>query len=192
MPEFPKIHLAYLVLFAVASVSSYLVFTSWRAEHDARLVSEVKVRAAEDLVKSLQQQMQDRDAAAAQQISDLRKLAAAVRTPAQAIAAIPQVSAALTSVPLNPAAVVGEPDKVSVDAIPLYQELSACREQSITLGTCQADLKDTQAVVAQKDVEIVVLKKKPGFWKRIKSHGKTGVVFVVVFELAKIALTKQP
>jgi hypothetical protein len=185
---FPKVHVSYLTLIAVACLASYLVFTSWREEHDARLVSEVKVHAAEDLVKSLQQQIQDRDAASAQQIALLKKQAAAVTTPPQAIAAIPQIS----NVPLNARVLPDSPTQVGVDALPLFQELSACRQQSVTLGTCQADLKDSQAVIAQKDVEIVALKKKPGFWKTVTSHGKVGVAFIVVFEIVKIALTKQP
>lgn len=188
MGQFVKVHAAYLMLITVACIASYLVFTSWRVEHDARLISEVKVRAAEDLVKSLQQQMQDRDAAAAQQISALRKQAATVKTPAQAILAIPQIS----DVPLNARVLADNLAQVGVDAVPLVQELSACREQSVTLGACQANLKDSQSVTAQKDLEIVALKKKPGFWAGVKSHGKVGIVFVVVFEIVKIALTKQP
>lgn len=186
--EYPKVHIGYLALIAVASLATWLVFTSWRAEHDARLVSEVKVSAAEAQVKSLQQQMQDRDAASAQQVALLRQQAAAVKTPMQAIAAIPQIS----NVALNARVLADNPTQVGVDALPLFQELSACRQQSLALGTCQADLKDSQAVIAQKDVEVAALKKKPGFWKRVTSHGKVGLVFIVVFEVVKIAITKQP
>lgn len=181
--EYLRVHLGYIVLILIAAVATHLVFASWRAEHDARLVSEVKVHAAEDQVKSLEQQMQDRDAVAAQQISALRKQAASVKTPVQAIAAIPQVS----NVPLNARVLPDNPQQVGVDAVPLFQELSSCKEQAVTLGACQANLKDTDAVVTQKNVEIAVLKKKPGFWKRLKSGAKkvgAGVAIGLVLRMA--------
>lgn len=171
-----KTHAGYLIVIAVALISAHLVFASWRAEHDARLVSEVKVHAAEDQVKSLQQQMQDRDAVAAQQVSALRRQAAAVKTPVQAIAAIPEVS----NVPLNARVLPGNPQQVGVDAVPLFQELSACKEQAVTLGACQANLKDTQSVVVQKNSEVAALKKKPSFWRRLGSGAKKVAIGVAV------------
>lgn len=174
--EYLRVHLGYIVLILIAAIATHVIFATWRAEHDARLVSEVKVHAAEDQVKSLQQQMQDRDAATAQQISALRRQADAVKTPTQAIAAIPEVS----NVPLNARVLPDNPMQVGVDAVPLFQELSACREQSVTLGACQANLKDTQSVVVQKDAEVVALKKKPGFWHRLGSGAKKLAIGVAV------------
>jgi hypothetical protein len=89
-----------------------------------------------------------------------------VKTPAQAIAAIPDVS----SLPLNtrPAADGG----VTVDAVPLFQELAQCKEDAVALASCkQVDAQKDQIISEQK-TEIVALKKKPSFWKRVKSTAK--------------------
>lgn len=152
-------------LFAVLALCG----AAWLEEHDARIKAEVTVQASQTQIDSLQKQKDAADSAAKQQIAALQKQAKAVKTPAQAVQAIP----ALTDVPLNMRQVPGLPDAVTVDALPLFQQLNECKQDAVNLSACSTKLDLEQKIDADKDVQITALKKKPGFWTRVKDTAIT-------------------
>lgn len=161
---FLKTHLFYVILIVVG----LLAFRGWLQEHDARLASDQTVKVAEAKVADLQQQIVAVNAAAAKQVQVVVKQIEAVKTPAQAITAIPTLS----DLPLNSRPAVDSPTAVTVDAIPLAQELAECRVTKINLDACTANLGNETAIVTQKQLQIVALQ-KPSFWKRVTGTLKT-------------------
>lgn len=152
-------------LFGIAvAVGLLIAGRSYLAEHDARLIAEQTIKTAQVQIDSLQKQSAVITQAGQQKVMVLQKQAEAVKTPAQAIAALPAVS----TVDLHPAALPDAPSAVQVDALPLYQELNTCKQDAVNLGVCGANLDIEKQVTAQKDVEITALKKKPGFWHRVR------------------------
>jgi hypothetical protein len=152
------------VLGIAVAVFVVIAFRSYMAEHDARIVAEATIKQVQVQVANLQKQKQDVKAAADVQIATLQKEAKKVQTPTQAIAAIPQVS----TLPLAPTPLPDAPDKVAVDALPLFQQLSKCRQCDAALAADEAQLKLDEQIEAQKDTEITALKRKPSFWKRVE------------------------
>lgn len=158
-------HAFYLIIIAVGLVAGY----SWLKEHDQRLLSDQQVKVSEARVQSLQSQIEANSVAAQQTIALLKKQAATVRTVPQAIAAIPDVS----NLQLTPRALPDDPTRVSVEALPLYNELNQCRQDAAELGACRKNAELMTEQLGEKQKEIVALKKKPKFWARFKSTAKT-------------------
>lgn len=141
-------------------------FVAWTQEHDARILAEQTVKTSQIQIDSLQKQKAAVDTVAQSQIAVLKKQAAAVKTPAQAIPEIPKLS----DIPLNVRTVPGLPDAVTVDALPLFKELSECKQDAVALAACSAKLDLDQKIDADKDTQITALKQKSkrGFWARLK------------------------
>lgn len=158
-----KTHLVYWFGAIVLTALLWCGFTAWRAEHDSRLIAETKIAAAEQTVSHLQADIAtitaDRDA----HLAALEKQRKTVTTPTQAITAIPDLS----NVPLAPRPVPDEINRVSVDALGLFTELNACKQTEIKLDACTQTAAKTADILKEKDVEIVALKKKPSFFKRV-------------------------
>lgn len=183
-----KTHLGYWATGIAIAVVGFFMFNSWRAEHDARLVAETKIvaaeaasKVAESTIKQLQTDVASIAADRDSRIANLEKQRRTVSTPAAAIAAIPELS----NVPLAPT-----PDgltKVSVDAMALFTELNSCKQTEVKLGACEATaaksdeiVKQKDEIIKQKDIEVSALKKKPAFWQRVKTQIKTGAFWVTV------------
>jgi hypothetical protein len=155
-------HLVWIVL----AVSGVIGWHYWLQEHDARVAADNAIKVQEATVKSLQQQIVDRDAQAAKQQQVIVKVVHDTVTPAQAVQNLPQVVTAPLPAPVT-ATPMGDMLIPQPDVMPIFQQLAddkICRSQ---LDTCTQDLNDTKAIVAAKDTEIVALKKKPTFWHRI-------------------------
>lgn len=153
------------ILFIALCVAGFVVFRSYMAEHDARLVAEGKITSAEKTVAALEVQQTKMTEAAKVEVTVLQKQADAVKTAPEAITALPTVS-----VPeLKAEALPDAPDRVSVEAVPLYQELNACKVDGVNLSACALNLAAEKQITAQKDIEIAALKQKPSFWHRVKT-----------------------
>lgn len=160
-----KTHAAYIALIAILLIFGH----TWLKEHDARV-------SAENQIKQIQAAMKVNDAQAAAQVQTVVKIVHDVKTVPQVVAAIPQV----TNVPLNARVSPDNPLQVSVDAIPLINELAQAKEDSISLKACQSDLASEKQIV-------VALKKKPKFWKRIeRGFEEVGIAVAAGFILAKV------
>lgn len=159
-------------LTAVIVLMLTLGVVAYRQEHAARILAEQTVKTAQVQIDALQKQ----SAAAAQagqvQITKLQAQAKAVKTPAQAITALeldpalrarPAFAALTPDGPPTPV-----PDAVTVEAVPLFAELNQCKQDAVNLGVCSTKLNIAEEVGTEKDTQIKALKKKKGFWARVK------------------------
>jgi hypothetical protein len=168
MITLPNKHFFSLIGGLVLAVLITCAGVSWLREHDARIIAEQTVKASEARVQDLQGQREAVQKQADATLAALRKQAEAVKTPSQAIAAIPDVS----TLPLNSRPVPSAPEAVQVDALPLFQELSACKQTAVSLTACQSKLDLTEKIADEKDAEVKALKKPRGFWKRLATTVK--------------------
>jgi hypothetical protein len=158
-------------IWVVAVVVAIILGHSWIAEHDARIQADAQIKVSEATIKTLEEHQATTDAAAAQKVQTIVKVVHDAVTPPQVITALPQIdtqiAAALSArvAPDNPAA-------VEVNATALVQVVGDLKTSQIQLGACQSNLADEKAIVTQKDTEIVALKKKPRFWKRVGGVAK--------------------
>ncbi len=168
--DIQKFILSHLIWIGIA-IAAGIGFYSWKGEHDARLLAGQEQKLAEAQVKTLQQQIADRDKQTAAAVAPIIKIIHDVQTVPQAVAALPQV----VNTPLPEPVVVQPNNSVLIpepDVIPLFQQVAddkVCRPQ---LDTATKDLADTKGIVVQKDAEITALKKKPSFWKRVTGTAK--------------------
>ena len=176
MIQYLKTHVFYVVIIVIGIIA----FRSFLNEHDARLLAEQQEKVAEANVASLRNQIATSDAAAAQTIAVLKKRAATVKTPEQAITAIPDVS----TLPLH-ATASPQAGFVQVDALALYQELNQCTQDRTALGACQVARAADEKIIEQKDQEIAAYKKPRSFWHRTVSTLKAvGIGVGIGFVLA--------
>jgi hypothetical protein len=157
-------HLLAVVLLAVA----VFVGRSWLQEHDARLISDMRVKAAESTITTLEKQQSQVVQAAKVQVIQLKQEAKAVNTPSEALTALPQVE----SVPLEAVALPDAPGRAAVDIVPLYQSLNTCKQDAVNLAACGTELSLEKQITGEKDIQIAALKKKPGFFKRLGKAAK--------------------
>ena len=161
------IHTYYLGIILVL----FLVGHSWLAEHDARLKADAVVKAAQTQINSLQQTIADRDKQAQQTVAPTIKIIHDTVTVPQAIQNIPDVVVKPLQAPIVPAPnnamLIPEPD-----VIPIFDQLADDKVCRVLLTTANADALDQKKIIGEKDDQIVALKKKPGFWKRIGGVAK--------------------
>lgn len=162
MLAYLKTHLFYVIIIAIGLVA----FRSWLQEHDARVLAEQTVKQSELKVSDLTTQIKLTSDAAASAQAALQKRVAEVRTPSQAIAAIPDVS----TLPLNTRPAPGLPGGVIVDAVPLFQSLAQCKSDAIELTACRTNFSTQEKIIAEKDTQIKALTAKPRFWKRFGNN----------------------
>lgn len=157
-------HLVWVVGLAVALVA----YHSWIGEHDARMFAVQEQRAADAQVKTLQQQIIDRDKQATVQVAPIVKIIHDVQTVPQAIQALPTVTTQPLPLPVLPAPSGGitipEPD-----VLPLFDQVADDKVCRSLLATANSDLSDTRGIVKERDNEIKVLRKPKSFWSRTKS-----------------------
>lgn len=150
-----------LVVLAVVSVT-------WVREHDARILAEQTVKESAARVATLEQQSAASVKDTQAKVVIIQQKAAEVKTPAQAIAALPDVS----TLPLNARPLPDAPSAVQVDAVPLYQQLSLCKAQSVELDGCKQQLGIAGQVSAEKDTQIKALAQRKTFWRRLGKGAK--------------------
>jgi hypothetical protein len=168
-------HAVWVVAIAVGLIVGHVALQ----EHDARIAAEAQIKTSEAAVATLQQQIAQTNAQAAQKVQVVTKIVhdlGPAPTPTQVVAAVPE----LTNVPLNARPAVDNSAQISVDAVPFVNFLAQAKTDQINLGACQSDLKNETAIAAQKDIEIKALKKKPSFWKTVKKDVEfAGVVLSI-------------
>lgn len=157
-------HVFWIVLVA----GGLFAFREYLAEHDARLRAEIGVKDAQVQIDALKQQISTRQVETEKQVQVIVKEVAAAKTPEQQIAEIPK----LATQPLNPEVLPDAPSAVKVQLEPLVAQLEQCKIDSIKLGACQQEVADRLQLEAQQDRQVDLLKKKPGFWKRLGSGAK--------------------
>jgi len=154
-------HLIWVVAISVALLMGH----AWLGEHDARVRAEADIKASQATVVNLQQQIAANNAQAAKTVQVIVKTVSDVKTPAQAVAAIPT----LTDTNLNARVAPDNPSAIEVDAILLIEVLGQCKVDRVNLDACSQNLKAETEIVTQKDAQIAILKRKPKFWSRVSS-----------------------
>lgn len=172
-----KTHAVYIALIVLLLIFGRV----WLSEHDARVKAEQTVKQQQDKVQVLQEQIKAIPVQTAAKVQVVTRVVHDAQTPAQVVAAIPQ----LTDVPLQARVSPINPADVEVAAQPLIQVLGELKTAQVELSACQQvdGLKDQQ--LAAKDTEIVALKKKPKLLERVKHVAEAvGVGIAVGFVLA--------
>jgi hypothetical protein len=181
-------HLFYIILI----VGGVVGFRLWLSEHDQRVAIENKVKANDQLVKSLQDGIASRDALLAKQNQVVVKVVHDVQTTTQAVAAVPQLVTPQQAVDLKPTVSTTDPNAVEVQAKPFIALLGDYKIVQQENATCQADLADEKKIEAADQDTIKELKKKPKFWARMKSHGKVAIIGMLALEGVRVYLTGKP
>ena len=174
--------ISHFVVVVVAVMVAWGVLHSFYHEHEARALAEQTVKQQSQDIKTsqlaiaqLEAEVAATNAHAAAADRALKSALATVKTPAQAVAAIPSVS----DVPLNARPSPDNPTQISVDALALYTELNQCAQSRVDLAACQKNALDLAAIDSQKDRQlsddktaIAALKKKPSLIHHIESSLK--------------------
>lgn len=158
LKTFITTHVFYVVLISVGLIAGH----SWLAEHDARLQAASQLAASQEKIDDLTSQIANIQAVAAKQIAAVKASVVAVKTPAQAVIAIPT----LTNVPLNVRQAPDNPVQVSVDAIPLTEVLGQCKQDAIALNACTQTVAAKDKIIGEQAKSIDALKKPRSFWSR--------------------------
>lgn len=180
-----KTHLGYWFAGAVLAAMSYFAVHSWLAEHDARLAADITTAEAKAQVKQLNTDMATIIADKDSVIAGLKKQKAEVKTPQQAITAIPT----LVDLPINVRPDPTDATRATVDVLPLFQQLNQCKQDTVELNACKLTSEKKDEIIKIDEAEIVTLKKKPAFWKRMTGSMKSAGFWTSVGILvAKVVL----
>lgn len=175
-----RFHAAYLLLFALAGAAAWVAVHSWIQEHDARLTAETQTKASQQIVSSLQEQITARNTQARTKVDVIRREQAAVKTPEQAVLAMPDVS----NLPVAIARAPNGPDYIlpAPDVLPLYNVLAEGKRCAIELDACQANYADQLKINGQLQGQVDSWKKagKGTFWSRALSIAKNVGIGIAV------------
>jgi hypothetical protein len=155
-------HCIWIVAVAVALTMGH----AWLREHDQRLAVESSLKSSQAQIQTLQQQITTAQQQAQIKVQTVTKIVHDTTTTTQAVKAIPQV----TDVPLNTRQAVDNPLQVSVDALPLVSDLGELQTDKAQLSACQITVTADAGIIKQKNDQIVLLKKKPPFLKRVENR----------------------
>jgi hypothetical protein len=158
-------------IWVVAAVVAVIGWHAWIGEHDQRLAAEAAIKTSQAAIATLQQQIQQTDAQAAQKTQTIVKIVhdlGPAPTTGQIVAAVPQI----TDAPLNARVITNDPTNITVAAVPFLQFVQQAATDKVNLAACTSDLANEKAIGVQKDAQIAVLKKKPSFLHRVASVAK--------------------
>jgi hypothetical protein len=146
------------------AIAGVLVFGGrmWIIDHDARIAADAAVKSAEARVKDLQANQAANTKTADTRVIVLQQKAAAIDTPAKAIAALPEAAPEIKPEPLPDA-----PERVSVLSEPLYQDLNKAAQDKARLSECTDNLALQKQIDQAKDAEVIAEKRKPSFLHRL-------------------------
>lgn len=156
---FIKAHIFYLTLIVVGLVG----FRCWLTVHDQNRDQAAQLAVEQVKVKTLTDQIAAINTAAALKTAAVSQTVKAVKTPAQAIAAIPDLS----GIPLNARISPLDTTQVSVDAVALVQELGQCKTSAIQLDACTDREQTDLSIIAAKDKQLAIVAKPQKFWHRL-------------------------
>jgi DNA repair exonuclease SbcCD ATPase subunit len=177
LKTYASTHITYIVIFVMA----FAFWRAWITQHDNAIRADLQVKISEADVKARDARIADllkeKDADRAfanEQMAVLEQQLAGVKTRLDALKVIQQLAPAV-----HPVESPTDPTSVTVEAIPLAQELTQCRIDRIDLGACKKNLEQTEQIaeerkaqIKDKNDEITMLKKPQGFWKKVGSKLK--------------------
>jgi hypothetical protein len=162
-------HIMYIMLIVFLIICGRV----WLKEHDARIAAENVVKSSEAQVLVLHDQITALRAANDKKVSAIHKQAATIHTPVQAAPVLNEFDARLNARVISPL-------EVSVAAVPLAQDIEACRIDRTNLDACSQELLAQEKITEEKTTEIVALKKKPKFFPRLWSDVKNGSLLITI------------
>lgn len=165
-----------------------LIVPAWLAERDDRTRLEATLKAQNETISKIDAQMHQREQQTAQLVQQIQKMADKVRTPTQAVQALPNVidlpKPIFIDVPKDkegkplpdaPSSVVIPKESV----VPLFQELAKCKQQATELDGCQAtvvDLKEKSSTLQSERDQAVAVVRGGTLWTRVKRNAKWLVI----------------
>lgn len=165
-------HIVWIVAVSAALFFGHIALQN----HDATLAANATIKASQDTIAQLKQQIAQTDAAAASKVQTIVKVVHDAQTPAQVVQALPQIDPNIAAA-LN-ARVAPDMSNIVVAPQPLLQVVGDLEASKIQLGACQSDLTKEQGIEQAQTVEITALKKKPKFWNRVGSTLKVAGIGV--------------
>lgn len=167
---------------AILLIACLVFLVQWVSHREALIRAEEREKAdqaqiaeREKDIAERERDKQQRDRETATQIAQLQAQVAALKTPQQAAQVIPQY------VPMSPLREItaGTPPAFkpgdfvlpSEDAIPLAQALNKCKQDQISLGTCQKDLTDTTSQLEARTGQFTLAEKDAERWKKVAKGG---------------------
>jgi hypothetical protein len=154
-------HFFWLAVIAIGA----LAFHEHEQAAQAIAAADAVTRTSQQAIMALEQQIAARTSAAQKADAVIITQQRMVRTPVQAVSALPDVSAlpvAIRAMPSGPDYVLPAPDLV-----PLYQTLADGRKCAIDLAACAGNYHDQQAINVQQALEVQAWKKaaRGTFWR---------------------------
>lgn len=156
--EYAKQHIPAIVIAAAIVFGGRM----YLLERDARLHADDAKAAAEANVKTLQSQQTAVTKSATAKLVILHDRAVSTDTPEKAIAATVETAPELAAESLP-----NEPERVSVKAEPLFQDLNKAAEDAVSLKACEDSLSLQKQISLEKDKEVKAEERKPGFMHRL-------------------------
>lgn len=165
-----------VVLLAVLVIGGF----SYLQEAKARAALDAELKAENGQLADLNARMAASDKQAQATLAARQAAAAKVKTPAQAIAALPTVVGLPKPIILQGpettvAMVPGDAILPKADILPLFQKLENCKEHDILLGECQIDRQtlrtETDLLTKERDQAVSTVKGGT-FWTRFKHNAK--------------------
>jgi len=150
-------------------------------------VEQIKVRAAFEAqlaidahqIHDLDQAIAARDKETENQVAALRAAAAKIKTPQQAVGALPQIvelpKPIYMEAPVPQSSELPDAGIPHESILPLFAKLAECKEHDVLLGACQLDRDAlTQKVeIVEKDRDLAVQTIRGGTWlQRIRRNSK--------------------
>jgi hypothetical protein len=169
----------HLIVAVLAVAITYGAAHAFWSEHEQHALAAQSLKAAQTTIDGLTRNIAAVNAQASSDRARLQRALASVKTPQQAIAAIPSVPL-ITNLPLNARIAPDNPTQVSVDAVALYTEINQCAQQTVALNACTQNVSDLTQIEAQQAAQIKVLKKKPTLLTRIKHVAEAVGVGVLI------------
>lgn len=169
------------LIWIIGGVIAVIGFRQYQAAHDSQVKAEAVAQAAQEQIASLRSQIDERNKVASQAKQVIVRQQAAVHTPEQAIAAMPDIS----DLPLHLTRVSATSQDYVLpapDVIPLFNALADARKCSIDLAACSANFTDLEKVNQQTELQAASWKKaaKGTFWTRTWAVLKVAVPVAAV------------
>lgn len=162
LKQYASTHIFYIILI----VGGVAGFRFWLSEHDRAVQLEQTIKANNQIIAGLNDQIKTRDEANVMADKKVQVIVTAAKTPTAVVAAIPQIAPQIAA-ELNARTVPNLPNVVQVDAPGLMDLTGKFVTMSQDLATCQADYADEQKKFDADESSIKALKTKPKFFKRV-------------------------
>jgi len=169
------IHTSWAIGALFVGLVCFFGFRQWLSDHDAMLaavqqekISEVIIQKNNETITTLQKQVKDVEADRDAKVAAIRKQAAAIKTPQQAVAAMPD----LTGLPLSSFRPLpsGDYEVAGPALVTIAQKLEDGRVCAVQIDACNSVLaseRQTNVLLTSNNAELT---KEKETWKKAAGH----------------------